>query len=62
VLILDDKNIMTQEERYKVGNQITWITIIINIILAVVKVVVGILFNSTAISFNIKPPYQLIYY
>lgn len=40
---------ISDEERYRLGNRITWITIVINIILAVVKVLAGILLNSTAI-------------
>lgn len=42
-------NILSDHERYRFGNKITWITIIINIILAVLKVSAGILLNSTAI-------------
>lgn len=38
-----------EAERYKIGYKITFITIIINIILAIVKISVGILSNSTAI-------------
>ncbi len=40
---------LSNKERYRIGNKVTIITIIINIILAVVKVSAGILFNSTAI-------------
>lgn len=40
---------ISDEDRYRLGNMVTWITIIINIILALAKVLVGILFNSTAI-------------
>lgn len=40
---------LSDDERYRFGNKITWITVIINVILAVVKVGAGILFNSTAI-------------
>ncbi|WP_243414617.1 cation diffusion facilitator family transporter [Sporosalibacterium faouarense] len=40
---------LTEKERYRIGNKITWITIIINVILAIVKVGVGIIANSTAI-------------
>ncbi len=40
---------ISDEERYRLGNRITWITIAINVILAVTKVFAGILLNSTAI-------------
>ncbi len=40
---------ISDEERYKIGNKITWITIVVNVFLAVTKVLVGILSNSTAI-------------
>ncbi|WP_432667196.1 cation diffusion facilitator family transporter [Wukongibacter baidiensis] len=46
---MNDVGKITDEERYRLGNKITWITIVINIILAVVKVLSGILLNSTAI-------------
>lgn len=39
---------VSEEDRFKIGNRITWITIIINIALAVIKVSVGIIFNSSA--------------
>ncbi|WP_432404273.1 cation diffusion facilitator family transporter [Wukongibacter sp. M2B1] len=40
---------ISDEERFRLGNKITWITIVINIALAVAKVLSGILLNSTAI-------------
>ena len=39
---------ISEKERYKIANKVTWITIIINILLAILKVSVGILFNSRA--------------
>ncbi|WP_425446271.1 cation diffusion facilitator family transporter [Dethiothermospora halolimnae] len=42
-------NRINENERYKIGNKIAWITIIINIILSFLKVIVGIIGNSTAI-------------
>lgn len=45
---MSDVNKISDDERYRLGNRITWITIVINIILAVVKVLAGVLLNSTA--------------
>ncbi|EOD00271.1 cation diffusion facilitator family transporter [Caldisalinibacter kiritimatiensis] len=45
---LNSSNNITENERYKIGNRITWITIIINIILSIAKILVGLLANSTA--------------
>jgi len=39
---------MTENERYRIGQRVTWITIVINIILAIGKVGTGIIANSTA--------------
>lgn len=46
---MSDLNKISDDERYRLGNKITWITIIINVFLAVAKVLAGILLNSTAI-------------
>ncbi|MBS4537059.1 cation transporter [Clostridium sp. D2Q-11] len=39
---------MNKEDRYKLGQRVIWITIILNIILSVLKVVIGIISNSNA--------------
>ena len=42
------QNVIDENERYRIANKITWITIIINAVLAVGKVGVGIIASSTA--------------
>lgn len=45
---MDNSKKLSSAERYRIGNRITWITIIMNTVLAVGKIIVGFLANSTA--------------
>lgn len=40
---------INDNERYRIGNRIAWITVLMNILLAIGKIAVGLISNSTAI-------------
>ncbi|WP_052045159.1 cation diffusion facilitator family transporter [Caloranaerobacter azorensis] len=42
-------NVVDENKRYKIASRITWITIILNLVLAIGKIIIGFISNSSAI-------------
>lgn len=45
---MSSKYVIDENERYRIANRITWVTIIINVALAIAKIGIGIIASSTA--------------
>lgn len=46
---MSDINRIDDQKRYKIGQKVIWLTIVLNIILAIGKIIIGIVANSSAI-------------